>query len=222
MPAPPPRARRELPFERAPTPVDFPPDFPTRIPERRPAPAVIDVDIPRAVRAGASSLLGCVGKLVLVALLIIALLVAAFFGLAGGGGVRSWVVDVGQQVGVVEGVPAQTERGIAAYRAGDRATAERELDEAARAYPRSALALLYLARLRIDAGDDFRAHELLVEAARREPESALVRRTLGEYGCALAGRGRASDAADVLARAGPGPWARCAAPAAASDELPPP
>lgn len=195
-----------LPRGRPGFPIDLPPGLPTRFPGRAPD---LGGSIPGVVRVGASSLVGCLGRLAMLALVAIVLLTVAIVALAGGGNVRTWVVDFGQQVGVVDGVPAQTERGIAAYRAGDRALAERELGEAARSYPRSALALLYLARLRIDAGDDYRARAYLTEAARREPESALVRRTLGEYGCALAARGQAAEAAEVAAQAGPGPWARC-------------
>jgi hypothetical protein len=189
-------------------PIELPPGFPTRLPGRRRAPGDGDA-VAGAVRVGAASLFGCLGRLAMIALVLVALMVAAFFALAGGGNVRSWVTDLGQQVGVVEGVPAQTARGIAAYRAGDRALAERELADAARAYPRSAVALLYLGVMRIDAGDGYRAREYLTEAVRREPESAVVRRTVGEYGCALAARGEAAEAAEMLGRAGAGPWERC-------------
>jgi predicted Zn-dependent protease len=137
-----------------------------------------------------------------------ALLAAGLFGLFGfSSGARTWVVDLGQQTGVVEGVPAPTERGVAAYRAGDVATAERELADAARTYPRSAVAPLYLARLRLDAGDDYRAGEQLAEALRREPASPLVRQAVAEYGCAMLGRDAANArAGQLVARVG----ARCA------------
>ena len=89
--------------------------------------------------------------------------------------------DVGQRVGLVEGVPEQTRRAVATYRAGDVATAERELREASQTYPRSALALLYLARIRMDAGDLERGGEYLREAVTREPDNAPAHRELAGY-----------------------------------------
>jgi predicted Zn-dependent protease len=52
---------------------------------------------------------------------------------------------------------------------------ERELTEAAQAYPRSALALLYLAKIRMDAGDAERAGAYLRTAVEREPGNAAAR-----------------------------------------------
>ena len=124
--------------------------------------------------------MGCVLRLGLVLFLILLLAIAAIWAVAGGA-VSGWVVDVGQSTGVMGGVPAQTDRGIAAYHRGDIQLAERELDQAARTYRRSALALLYLARMKADAGDSQRAGEYLEEAVTREPDNAIARRMLGEY-----------------------------------------
>ncbi|MEO6528362.1 MAG: hypothetical protein ABIP93_17205 [Gemmatimonadaceae bacterium] len=95
-------------------------------------------------------------------------------------GVRAFMVHLGQSTGVIGGVPRQTERGIAAYDSGNVALAERELDQAAQRYRRSALALVYLARIRAEAGDDARAGQLLSEAVAREPANAAAHRMLGE------------------------------------------
>jgi uncharacterized protein HemY len=180
--------------------------------------------LPPGFRIGAGSVVGCLVRVIVTALALLALLAAGFFGLLGAsGGARTWVMDFGQQVGVVDGVPEATTRAVAAYRAGDRARAERELGEAARTYRRSGVALLYLARLRLDAADDARAYEALVEAAAREPDSPLVRRTVAEYACEMAARDRAggaSYAADLLARAGGS--AQCPADAGAAPAAPPP
>lgn len=151
---------------------------------------------------------GCVGRLAMLALVLGVLLALGTCWLLGGGGGGSgsgaggWVVDAGQAVGVVDGVPAQTERGIAAYRAGDIATAERELSEAAAAYRRSSLALVYLARIRLDAGDEYRAGEYLREAVRREPESVLAQRQLGGFHLARADRAVAAGASGDAAAVG--------------------
>jgi Tfp pilus assembly protein PilF len=127
-------------------------------------------------------IVGCLVRLVVTVVLLAVLAIGALFALFGGaGGLQSWVVDVGQSAGVLEGVPEQTERGIAAYNAGDRAAAERELREAARLYPRSALALLYLARISTDAGQPERAGEYLRTAVAREPGSAAAHRELGAW-----------------------------------------
>jgi Flp pilus assembly protein TadD len=115
----------------------------------------------------------------MLALIALALLAALFFGVIGASGnVRAWLVDAGQQFGLVEGTPGQTLAGIEAYRAGDVARAERELAEAARAYPRSGVALIYLAQIRADAGDHARALEHLREAVAREPDNAVAHREL--------------------------------------------
>jgi Flp pilus assembly protein TadD len=95
--------------------------------------------------------------------------------------VFSWFTDLGQSTGVMIGTPAQTQRGIDAYRRGDRATAERELEQAARSYRRSATALLYLAQMRVEAGDMVGAGPFLDEAVSREPDNSTVRRMMGEY-----------------------------------------
>ena len=150
---------------------------------------------PREPRRGAPSLVGCLVRLVVVLVLLALLAVAALVGLVGGP-FGAWVVDFGQSTGVVEGVPAQTERGVAAYEAGDYATAERELREAAQAYPRSGLALVYLARLKQRAGDEQQARELLRDAVTREPTSALAHRALADlYYEAARGRALAGDTA---------------------------
>jgi hypothetical protein len=198
-PAPPPRATLP-PMSRL--PVEEPPAW---IPPRRPPPVAEPIadgvlvapprrggarrppdERPELPRRGIP-VVGCLVRLVLVVALLAVLAVAALVALLGGmGGVRSWVVDVGQATGVLAGVPEQTARGIAAYERGDAAAAERELREAARLYPRSALAPLYLARLRRAAGDTSRAGEYLQDAVRREPESAAVHRELATHALSLA------------------------------------
>ena len=123
---------------------------------------------------------GCLFRLFLFFALIVVLAIAAIWMIAGGT-VSSWVTDVGQSTGIMIGTPAQTQRGIEAYRRGDRALAERELDQAARSYRRSAIALLYLARMRVEAGDMAGAAPYLDEAIAREPDNSTVRRMTGEY-----------------------------------------
>jgi tetratricopeptide (TPR) repeat protein len=123
---------------------------------------------------------GCLFRVFLLFALLVLLALAALYVVAGGA-VGSWVADVGQSTGVMGGVPEQTQRGIDAYRRGDRALAERELDQAARSYRRSAVALLYLARMRVEAGDLSAAAPYLDEAIAREPDSPTVRRMAGEY-----------------------------------------
>jgi Tfp pilus assembly protein PilF len=140
--------------------------------------------------------MGCVVRLGLVLFLLLLLAIAAIWMVAGGA-VSAWVVDVGQSTGVMAGVPTQTERGIAAYHRGDTALAARELDQAARTYRRSALALLYLARIEMDAGDPVRAGEYLDEAITREPANAIARRMLGEYHLTRA-RGLLASGADTV------------------------
>ncbi|MBC7788444.1 MAG: DUF3808 domain-containing protein [Anaerolineae bacterium] len=110
--------------------------------------------------------------------LLIALALAALFLLAGGG-IQGFVVDLGQSTGLMEGTPEQTTRGIEAFKSGDLVTAEQELSQAAMSYPRSALALLYLAKMRTDAGDVSRAIEYLQTAVSREPNSVVAHRQLG-------------------------------------------
>jgi tetratricopeptide (TPR) repeat protein len=124
-------------------------------------------------------------------LLVAALLftVVPILGLAiAGGTLREWGVDLGQRFGLVEGVPAQTQRGIEAYRSGDLETAERELGEAAQSYRRSAVALIYLARMRMDGGDLERGGEYLREAVLREPDNAVAHRELAGYHLTRASR----------------------------------
>jgi hypothetical protein len=158
---------------------------------RREPPAEV---IPPRVRVRAPPLLGCAVRLMVVAVVVIlAFTVISFVGLVVfGGSVGAWVEDVGQQFGVLGGVPEQTQRGIRAYRAGDLATAERELREAAQSYPRSGMALVYLARMRTDAGDPERAGEYLREAVAREPDNVLAHRALADHHFQRANRQRAS------------------------------
>jgi tetratricopeptide (TPR) repeat protein len=112
---------------------------------------------------------------------LVLLLGLGTIGAMAGDSISAWVVDEGQAAGMLSGVPALTTRGITAYQKGDVQFAERELTRAARSYPRSALALLYLARIRADAGDADRAAAYLGEAVARDPESAIAHRMLGEY-----------------------------------------
>jgi tetratricopeptide (TPR) repeat protein len=136
--------------------------------------------VPSRTRRRGPPIAGCLVRLVLVVGLLLALAIAALWFLAGGA-VRTFVVDLGQSTGVIGGVPEQTLRGIAAYRRGDLVLAERELDQAARSYRRSALALLYLARIRIDSNDPEGAAAYLDEAVLREPDNAVAHRMLGEH-----------------------------------------
>lgn len=111
----------------------------------------------------------------------LALFAVASVWLFAGSPVSNVVVAIGQATGLLSRVPAATTRGIAAYRAGDLATAERELTDAARTYPTSGLALIYLARIKIDTGDPDAAAPLFEEAVTREPDNAVAHRMLGEY-----------------------------------------
>ena len=142
------------------------------------------------VRALSFSLFGCLGRLVATAITLVLLVIAAivFLWFFGPSAIRTSAVDFGRQVGVVAGMPAQTEAGIAAFRDGDYPRAERELREAAQAYPRSGVALVYLARIQRMRGDDARAEEPLAEAIRREPALASAHRELGGLHLARAQR----------------------------------
>jgi tetratricopeptide (TPR) repeat protein len=106
-----------------------------------------------------------------------------------GSPVSNFVIGVGQATGLLSRVPTATTRGIEAYRAGDLQTAERELSDAARTYPASGLALLYLARIKIDTGDPDAAAPLFEEAVAREPNNPVGHRMLGEYHLTRARRG---------------------------------
>lgn len=112
---------------------------------------------------------------------LVLLLALSVIGVMAGGTISAWLVDQGQSAGLLGGVPALTTQGITAYDNGRVQVAERELTQAAQRYPRSALALLYLARIRIDAGDADRAAAYLGEAVARDPGSAVAHRMLGEY-----------------------------------------
>jgi tetratricopeptide (TPR) repeat protein len=152
---------------------------------------------PPPVRVSAVPVLGCAVRLMMVAVVVIlALTVVSFVGLVVfGGSVGAWVEDVGQQFGVLGGVPEQTQRGIRAYRADDFETAERELREAAQSYPRSGMALVYLARIPRVAADPERAGEYLREAVAREPDNVLAQQALADHYFQRANRRRANRAA---------------------------
>jgi hypothetical protein len=182
--------RRDDRFERS-----------TPAPPAPPAPPGIDLSVAVSAGRGIASALGCVAKVV-VLLLIAAVLfmLATFSGFMGvGAPIREWGQDVGQRTGLVEGVPEQTRRAIATYEGGDAETAERELREAAQTYPRSALALLYLARIKTDGGDLERAGEYLREALVREPANALTHREMGTYHLLRARRFRRDPAREPYA-----------------------
>ena len=203
MPTPRPAARRPTP-EVAPPPFDPPPRPAPRFPEELEAPAspeiVVFPRLPfpigrgarRAAGAGFGLLRGCLtlafSLTVIAALFVATCLGGSYFsssgdgGASGGGGIGGWVTDLGQRTGLdVGGTPAQVERGIAAYRAGDRETARRELTEASQLYRRLAVPLLYRAAMRRDEGDPEGAGELLREAVRRQPELAVAHRELGGH-----------------------------------------
>jgi tetratricopeptide (TPR) repeat protein len=112
---------------------------------------------------------------------VVLLLALGTIGAMAGDSISAWVIHEGQYVGLFGGVPAQTTRGIAAYQKGDLQLAERELTQAARNYPRSELALLYLARIQTDAGDADRAAAYIGEAIARDSTSSVAHRMLGEY-----------------------------------------
>lgn len=128
--------------------------------------------------AAALPIKGCLVRLAVFAFLLIALLAGGLYLLVGDG-VQRFVVDLGQSTGVMTGTPEQTTRGIEAFRRGDFVLAEQEFSQAAVTYPRSALALLYLAKMRTDSGDLSKAGEYLQTAVLREPNSALAHRELG-------------------------------------------
>jgi len=179
---------------------DLPDLYDVAPPPRRPADAHPGVRLP-PVRISLGPVFGCIGKLMFLGVLLLLAAAAAIFALmSSGGAMRGWVVDVGQQMGVVEGVPAQTLQGIEAYRAGDLARAERELREAARSYRRSGVALVYLARIRMDAGDLERGGEYLREAVAREPANALAHRELAGYYFTRARRLLADPESEAYAR----------------------
>jgi len=121
---------------------------------------------------------GCIVRFAMFILLLVALAIGGLFLLVGGG-VQEFMVDLAQSTGLSSGTPEQTVRGIEAFRRGDLQTAEQELSQAAVKYPRSALALLYLAKMRSDAGDLARAGEYLQTAVVREPGNAIAHRELG-------------------------------------------
>lgn len=121
---------------------------------------------------------GCIFRFAMFLLLLFALAVGGLYLLVGGG-IQTFVVDLAQSTGLMSGTPEQTVRGIDAFRRGDLQTAERELAQAAVTYPRSALALLYLARMRTDAGDLRGAADFLETAVAREPGNAIAHRDLG-------------------------------------------
>jgi hypothetical protein len=158
--------------------------MPSRTPRVPDAPAPgIDFSVAASAGRGIASAVGCVVKLVLflvvAAMIVFGLSIAGFSGV--GAPVREWGTDIGQRVGLVEGIPTDTRLAIERYRSGDVDGAERDLRGAAQSYPRSALALVYLARIRMEAGDLERGGELLREAIVREPQSALAHRELGGY-----------------------------------------
>ena len=130
------------------------------------------------VRRKPLPIMGCFVRFVLFVLLLLALALAGTFLLAGGA-VQEIMVDLGQSTGLMSGTPEQTTRGIEAFRRGDLALAEQELSQAAMTYPRSALALLFLAKMRTDAGDLSKATEYLETAISREPNSVTAHRQLG-------------------------------------------
>ncbi|MEO5580093.1 MAG: hypothetical protein ABIR58_05495 [Gemmatimonadaceae bacterium] len=121
---------------------------------------------------------GCIVRLVIFVLFLAALAVGGLFLLVGGS-VQGFMVDLAQSTGLMTGTPEQTIRGIDAFRRGDLAVAEEQLSQAAATYPRSALAFLYLARMRTDVGDLSKAGEYLETAVSREPNSAIAHRELG-------------------------------------------
>lgn len=131
-----------------------------------------------AVKLPSLPIKGCIVRFAILVFLFIALAIGGIFLLVGGG-IEGFVVDLGQSTGLMTGTPEQTQRGIDAFRRGDLITAERELAQAAMTYPRSALALLYLAKMRTDAGDLSQAGDYLQTAVQREPDNGSTHRELG-------------------------------------------
>jgi tetratricopeptide (TPR) repeat protein len=76
-------------------------------------------------------------------------------------------------------------RGTAAYLAGDRSTAKRELAAAAAANPKAAIPHVYLARIAREEGDPLTASRELTTALNLEPENALALREMGAHLLAL-------------------------------------
>ncbi|MBA2707298.1 MAG: hypothetical protein H0U59_05795 [Gemmatimonadaceae bacterium] len=149
------------------------------------SPAPIDVSLPEIPRPASPRtpglpIAGCIIRFVIFLALIFALGIGALFMLVGGNA-GEFLVDAAQSTGLVSGIPEQTKRGIAAYRAGDIPAAIRDLGQAAVTYPRSGVASLYLARISMDAGDLEQAGDHLKTAVSREPESAIAHRELGRY-----------------------------------------
>ncbi len=73
--------------------------------------------------------------------------------------------------------------------------------KAASSYPRSAVALLYLARMSMDAGDLEKAGEHLKTAVARDPESAIAHRELGVYYLTRAQRSHRLPAGEIESNA---------------------
>lgn len=175
---------RETRSERAMTKKRTPPSLPPSPPIPVPSPTS-HAPVPEAPRpaprpTAGLPIAGCIIRFVIFLALIFALGIGALFMLVGGNA-GGFLVDAAQSIGLVSGIPEQTKRGIAAYRAGDIPAAIQDLGQAAVTYPRSGVANLYLARISMDAGDLEQAGDHLKTAVSREPESAIAHRELGRY-----------------------------------------
>jgi tetratricopeptide (TPR) repeat protein len=98
----------------------------------------------------------------------------------------------------IGGMPAEVERGIAAYREGRLAAARSAFEEAAREHPRMAMPHVWLGRIARDERDDLSAARAFSRAEQLEPENAVVHREIGAFHLA---RGRLQPAAERSVRA---------------------
>jgi tetratricopeptide (TPR) repeat protein len=77
--------------------------------------------------------------------------------------------------------PSALERGVAAYRSGDRTRARNEFAAAARDEPQAAGPHIYLGRMAREEGDIATAARELETAVRLEPQNALAQREMGAH-----------------------------------------
>jgi tetratricopeptide (TPR) repeat protein len=83
------------------------------------------------------------------------------------------------------GRSAHLDRGVAAYKTGDRMSAKREFGAAAESDPKSALPHVYLGRIAREEGDPTAAARELTLALNLEPENPLALREMGAHLLAL-------------------------------------
>ena len=90
---------------------------------------------------------------------------------------------------------------------GDRATAQRELDQAVKVDPNNALAHREMGSYLLSIGNPQLASRFYVRAIEANPRDKTA---MGYLACALVQQGRFPEAQNFLNRAGQGPWNVCA------------